>query len=182
MSQSACTETQPKTPNSKQCRCRSTGARKNSLERPEPRKKPREEPGSEGWPVLFWLCRVEIIKPYLLFSPLRLTGAYNSLVKRSGIRWHKPCGNLFFFRRTLTRPIVCTALGRFVCCLFFCLLFARCVLGTTPPLATSGCHRSLQITSGTLSRGPRRLDKTYRSNLPAFTHTLRTPPSCGAYA
>ena len=29
--------------------------RKNS------RKKPREEPGYEGWPVLFWLCRVEII-------------------------------------------------------------------------------------------------------------------------
>ena len=52
-----CTETQPKTPNSKQC----TVARKNSLERPEPRKKPREEPGYEGWPVLFWLCRVEII-------------------------------------------------------------------------------------------------------------------------
>jgi hypothetical protein len=36
-------------------------ARKNSLERPEPKKKPREEPGYEGWPVLFWLCRVEII-------------------------------------------------------------------------------------------------------------------------
>jgi hypothetical protein len=36
-------------------------ARKNSLERPEPRKKPRAEPGYEGWPVLFWLCRVEII-------------------------------------------------------------------------------------------------------------------------
>ena len=35
-------------------------ARKNSLERPAPRKKPREEPGYEGWPVLFWLCRVEI--------------------------------------------------------------------------------------------------------------------------
>ena len=34
--------------NSKQqCRCRSTVARKNSLERPEPRKKPREEPGYE---------------------------------------------------------------------------------------------------------------------------------------
>ena len=33
-----CTETQPKTPNSKQCRCRSTVARKNSLERPKPRK------------------------------------------------------------------------------------------------------------------------------------------------
>ena len=44
-----------------QCRCRSTVARENSLERQEPRKKPREEPGSEGWPVLFWLCRVEII-------------------------------------------------------------------------------------------------------------------------
>ena len=29
-------------------------ARKNSLERPE-------EPGYEGWPVIFWLCRVEII-------------------------------------------------------------------------------------------------------------------------
>uniref|UniRef100_A0A8C7CAI7 Mediator of RNA polymerase II transcription subunit 14 n=1 Tax=Oncorhynchus kisutch TaxID=8019 RepID=A0A8C7CAI7_ONCKI len=28
---------------------------------PKPRKKPREEPGYEGWPVLFWLCRVEII-------------------------------------------------------------------------------------------------------------------------
>jgi hypothetical protein len=27
----------------------------------EPRKKPREEPGSEGSPVLFWLCQVEII-------------------------------------------------------------------------------------------------------------------------
>jgi hypothetical protein len=35
-------------------------ARKNSLERPEPRKKPREEPGYEGWPVLFGLCRVAI--------------------------------------------------------------------------------------------------------------------------
>ena len=56
-----CTETQPKTPNSKQCRCRSTVARKNSVEIPEPRNKPRKEPGYEGWPVLFWLCRVEII-------------------------------------------------------------------------------------------------------------------------
>ena len=36
-------------------------ARKNSLERKEPRKKSREKPGSEGWPVLFWLCWVEII-------------------------------------------------------------------------------------------------------------------------
>ena len=36
-------------------------ARKTSLERPEPKKTPRKEPGSEGWPVLFWLCRVEII-------------------------------------------------------------------------------------------------------------------------
>ena len=52
-----CTETQPKTPNSKQCMCRSTVARKNSLERP----KPRKTPGYVGWPVLFWLCRVEII-------------------------------------------------------------------------------------------------------------------------
>ena len=56
-----CSETQPKTPNSKQCRYRSTVARKKSLERPIPRKKPREEPGYVGWPVLFWLCRVEII-------------------------------------------------------------------------------------------------------------------------
>ena len=59
-----CTETQPKTPNCKQCRCGSTVARKNSLERPKPRKKPREEPGYVGWPVLFWLCRVEIIKKH----------------------------------------------------------------------------------------------------------------------
>ena len=36
-------------------------ARKNSLERPKPRKKPREEPGYEGWPVLFWLCWMETI-------------------------------------------------------------------------------------------------------------------------
>jgi hypothetical protein len=36
-------------------------ARKNFLEMQKPRKKPREEPDSEGWPVLFWLCRVEII-------------------------------------------------------------------------------------------------------------------------
>ena len=36
-------------------------ARKNSLERPEQRKKPREEHSYEGWPVLFWLCWVEII-------------------------------------------------------------------------------------------------------------------------
>jgi hypothetical protein len=36
-------------------------ARKNSLERPKPRKNPREEPGYVGRPVLFWLCRVEII-------------------------------------------------------------------------------------------------------------------------
>ena len=40
-------------------------ARKNYLERPEPRKKPREEPGYEGWPVLFWLCRVEIITEHV---------------------------------------------------------------------------------------------------------------------
>ena len=56
-----CTETQVIPPNNKQCRCRSTVARNNSIERPEPRKKPREEPGYEGWPDLFWLCRVEII-------------------------------------------------------------------------------------------------------------------------
>ena len=56
-----CTETQPKTLNSKQCRCRSTVTRKNSLQRTKLRKKHREEPGYEGWPVLFWLCRVEII-------------------------------------------------------------------------------------------------------------------------
>jgi hypothetical protein len=40
---------------------RSTVARKKSLERTEPRKKLREEPGYEMWPVLFWLCRMEII-------------------------------------------------------------------------------------------------------------------------
>jgi hypothetical protein len=56
-----CRETQPKTPNSKQCRCRSTVASINSLERPKSRKKPREDPGNEGWPALFWLYRVEII-------------------------------------------------------------------------------------------------------------------------
>jgi hypothetical protein len=37
-----CTETQPKNPNSKQCRCRSTVARNNSQERPEPRPEPRK--------------------------------------------------------------------------------------------------------------------------------------------
>jgi hypothetical protein len=42
-------------------RYRSTVTRKHSLERQEPRKKPREEPGSEGWTVL-WLCQVEIIR------------------------------------------------------------------------------------------------------------------------
>ena len=36
------TETQPKTPNIKQCRCRSTVARKNSHESQDPRKKPRK--------------------------------------------------------------------------------------------------------------------------------------------
>ena len=36
-------------------------ARKNFLERQEPRKRLRDSPGSEGWPVLFWLCRMEII-------------------------------------------------------------------------------------------------------------------------
>ena len=36
-------------------------ARKNSLEWPKPRKKPREDPCYEGWPVLFWLFREEII-------------------------------------------------------------------------------------------------------------------------
>ena len=44
-------------PKSKQCRCRRTVARKKIN-----RKKPREEPGSEWWPVLFWLCRVEILR------------------------------------------------------------------------------------------------------------------------
>ena len=42
------TETQPKTPNSKTCKYRSTVARKISIERQEPRKKHREEPGSEA--------------------------------------------------------------------------------------------------------------------------------------
>jgi hypothetical protein len=37
-------------------------ARKNSLERRETRKNPREEPGSEGWPVLYWLRQVEMIR------------------------------------------------------------------------------------------------------------------------
>ena len=60
------TENQPKTPNSKQCKWRSTVVRKNTLERQEPRKKPREESGSDGWPVLFWLCRVEIITAMML--------------------------------------------------------------------------------------------------------------------
>ena len=46
------TETQPKTPNSKQCRCRSTVARKHSLERQEPRKKLREEPGKRTFEKL----------------------------------------------------------------------------------------------------------------------------------
>jgi hypothetical protein len=41
-------------------------AKKNSLERPEPRK--REEPGYVGWPVLFWLCRVEIITGTVLHN------------------------------------------------------------------------------------------------------------------
>ena len=41
-------------------RYRSTVTRINSLERQEPRKKPREEPGSEGWTVL-WLCQVEML-------------------------------------------------------------------------------------------------------------------------
>ena len=44
------TETQPKTPKSKQCRGRSTVAGKNSLERQESKKKPREEPGSNTCP------------------------------------------------------------------------------------------------------------------------------------
>jgi hypothetical protein len=51
MSQNAYSDTQLKTSNSMQCRFRSTVARKNSLEKQEPRKKPREEPGSEGWLV-----------------------------------------------------------------------------------------------------------------------------------
>jgi hypothetical protein len=110
-----CTETQPKTPNSKQCRCRSTVARKNSLERPEPRKKPREEPGSEGWPVLIWLCRVEIItitvvvegakgqhlrsKCQLAFHsqslrvslPLLLSPAVFICMREVLTRWHRLC-------------------------------------------------------------------------------------------
>jgi hypothetical protein len=36
-------------------------ARKNSVERPKPRKKPREEPGYVGWPVHIWLYRVSFI-------------------------------------------------------------------------------------------------------------------------
>uniref|UniRef100_A0A8C8HXY2 Transient receptor potential cation channel, subfamily M, member 1b n=1 Tax=Oncorhynchus tshawytscha TaxID=74940 RepID=A0A8C8HXY2_ONCTS len=50
-----------KNPGLKQCRCRNTVARKNSLERQKPWKKPREEPGYEGWPVLFWLCRDDVV-------------------------------------------------------------------------------------------------------------------------
>ena len=46
-----CTETQPKTPNSKQCRCRSTLARRNSLERPKPRNLERN-PAMRGDPLL----------------------------------------------------------------------------------------------------------------------------------
>ena len=61
MSQSAVQKPSLKPQTASKCRCRSTVARKNSLERPKPRKKPREEPGYDGWPVLFWLCQVEII-------------------------------------------------------------------------------------------------------------------------
>jgi hypothetical protein len=62
LSQIAYTETQPKTPESKQCSCRKVVARKNSLERQERRKKPRMELGCEEWPVLFSLCLVGIIR------------------------------------------------------------------------------------------------------------------------
>jgi hypothetical protein len=50
-------------------------ARKNSLERPKPRKKPREEPVYEGWPVLFWLCRVEIITEQIIIITVVVEGA-----------------------------------------------------------------------------------------------------------
>ena len=56
MSASAYTETQPKTPKSKQCRCRRRMAGRNSLERQEPSKKPKEEPGSES-ASLTWIGR-----------------------------------------------------------------------------------------------------------------------------
>jgi hypothetical protein len=62
-----CTETQPKTPN---------------------RKKPREKPGYEGWPVLFWLCWVEIITEHGQYVQMFINDQQGQIivitVKRSG--------------------------------------------------------------------------------------------------
>ena len=60
MSQSADTETQPKNPNSTQCRCRSKVARKNSLERQNLGRNLERNQAMKGGQS-FWLCRVEII-------------------------------------------------------------------------------------------------------------------------
>ena len=55
-------------------------ARKNSLERTKPRKKPREEPGYEGWPVLFWLCRVEIITDYGQYVQMFINDQHGQII------------------------------------------------------------------------------------------------------
>ena len=63
-------ETQPKTPNSKHCGCRGMVARKTALESHEPRKKPREDPCSEGVASPVLAVQVEII--YMVINKARL--------------------------------------------------------------------------------------------------------------
>jgi hypothetical protein len=102
-----CTDTQPKIPNSKHCRCRSTVARKNSLDRPKPRKKPREEPGYEGWRLI---CLRELVAGLLLLwgevdRPLIAT-SFNILVK---------VGKVSLYSCTMhCRPVflMCVTLGK----------------------------------------------------------------------
>ena len=66
---------------------KSTVARKNALERPKPRKKPREEPGYVGWPVLFWLCRVEIITEHGQDVQMFINDQHGPIIISSTARW-----------------------------------------------------------------------------------------------
>jgi hypothetical protein len=64
-------------------------ARIDSLEWLEPRKKPREEPGTEGWSVLFWLGRVEIITVHGQDVQTFIDDQQGQIKIISGCRWSK---------------------------------------------------------------------------------------------
>ena len=82
-------------------------ARKNSLERPEPREKPREEPGYEGWPVLFCLCRGEILTEHCQDFQMFINDQHGQIivirVNRSGFHSRRQNSYIYISFKSFSR-------------------------------------------------------------------------------